>query len=490
WLRGKDLNLRPLGYEPNELPDCSTPHNYPIAIAPARQCLPSPPSRSALVRKHVAPLAWCQNVPAESINRALPAEPEWRHWAWVSPDHSITIYLAFDVVDSINQALAEIAAQPPVRGAEIGGLLLGRSEFKDRLTVWIDHFAHIPCSYRRGASWIVAEEDLDAFAERIAESREPRIVGLFRSHTRKDLFLSRDDIALFSHLFADKSDVFLLVKPFATRPNLGGFFYWEGESIRETGSYREFPFHRRELGGGDPLPAPASSSDWVHDDHFEAPAALAETAKSPPKRVAWMSILLGLITLCLAGFSAYSLYRSQSGKRITTYQSRSGAITQKPTTTPPEGTLRLSASEGERNVTFTWDRTSPIVAATTDGTATITEGSFHTTIDLGPEELRQGRLVYSRPNAISDTVSFRVQLRTGQGEPFSESLRFVSRGPAAAGLEPPKIVRPPKKLRVETKPKVATPPGSQPPAPPVAQTKPADVAAPSKIERPAPRREP
>ena len=26
WLRGWDLNPGPLGYEPNELPDCSTPH--------------------------------------------------------------------------------------------------------------------------------------------------------------------------------------------------------------------------------------------------------------------------------------------------------------------------------------------------------------------------------------------------------------------------------------------------------------------------------
>jgi hypothetical protein len=38
-LRGKDLNLRPLGYEPNELPDCSTPHNHPSVVLPNRQIL-------------------------------------------------------------------------------------------------------------------------------------------------------------------------------------------------------------------------------------------------------------------------------------------------------------------------------------------------------------------------------------------------------------------------------------------------------------------
>ena len=32
WLRGLDLNQRPLGYEPNELPGCSTPHLHLIKV--------------------------------------------------------------------------------------------------------------------------------------------------------------------------------------------------------------------------------------------------------------------------------------------------------------------------------------------------------------------------------------------------------------------------------------------------------------------------
>ncbi len=44
WLRGRDLNPRPLGYEPNELPDCSTPRHCGVTegtaiIAMRRMCV-------------------------------------------------------------------------------------------------------------------------------------------------------------------------------------------------------------------------------------------------------------------------------------------------------------------------------------------------------------------------------------------------------------------------------------------------------------------
>jgi hypothetical protein len=375
------------------------------------------------------------------------------HCLWESPDGQTAVYLAFDVVDSINVAIQDAASSVPIRGAEIGGLLLGKAEKRSRLTVWVDRVEFLPCHYGRGPSFHPDDEDLPDLSR-------PEIAGFFRTHTRKDLFLGPDDQALISRHFNRPEQIALLVKPFQTRANVGGFFVRKDGVINGASSPKEFPFHRRELGGGEPvLRAPASPVTTGRRRDEEDYTGSALPPVESPNRSTLRRAVLAFVALVAAASVTYLLF--ERTKPISPVARRP------PATGSP---LRLSAFEGDHNMTLTWDTQSTAVTSAARGVVEIQEGTFEKKLEIGADQLRAGKIIYSRPVTISDSVAFLLRVYPQTGSPIAESLQIVSNQAAGTGrpAELPIARVPPAVPSKVTEPLVPKPPTATQPIPSVA----------------------
>jgi outer membrane biosynthesis protein TonB len=223
-------------------------------------------------------------------------------YVWEDPGDSIMIQVSLDLVDRLGAAVQQGLGTGP-RGNEIGGILLGRPLPGFRRAVEVEDFELAPCEHLRGASYTLSPKDQRLLSTRLARHTGREVVGYFRSHTRPGMYLDQDDFAVFSYSFSEPWQVFLLVRPSAEGPAMGGFFFWEEGAVNRRSTYRQFPFDSARLAKGDfpitggQLPAAPAARP--------APVLVPKPAERAPRRLPglpWMVVPAIAILFIIAGF--------------------------------------------------------------------------------------------------------------------------------------------------------------------------------------------
>src|SRR4030088_1734167 len=84
-------------------------------------------------------------------------------YVWEVPGKPISIELQFDVIDRVSPDILRGLGALKRRGAEVGGLLLGRVHAGAQTRVIVEDFEPVASEYVTGPSYNLSEKDLAAF---------------------------------------------------------------------------------------------------------------------------------------------------------------------------------------------------------------------------------------------------------------------------------------------------------------------------------------
>jgi hypothetical protein len=310
-------------------------------------------------------------------------------YIWEVPGKQISIRLSLDVVDRLQQDVMRGFGALPRRGAEVGGILLGSSGGAGS-SVCVEDYLLVPIQYKRGPSYRLSDDELHLFQTAVRQSRNP--VGYFRSHTRDGVGLSEEDLDLLSNCFPEPGTIALLIRPFATKPSVAGFYFKEQEAFQDGAPLLEFPFRRSALAPGD-TSAPVRGA---------APPAVAIEAAimRKPRRWPVLPIVLLLIGVLL-GYQA--------------------ALSIRPPRSPYE--LALTVTQSGSDLQLKWDGESPAIRNAPKAILTIEDGSVKST-NLTRSDLQSGSATTYRP--LTKHVRFRLDVFPTARNTISETIDWIS----------------------------------------------------------------
>lgn len=440
------------------------------------------------------------------------------YYVWEVPEKSISVQIFFDVIDRMYPDIMRGLGALKRRGAEVGGILIGRTD-PDSGIVTVEDFEAVPSEYLTGPSYNLSENDRVSFeaaiSRRLSSENGLSVVGFYRSHTRDELFMDDADLAVADRYFPDTGSVFLLIKPYASRTSIGGFFVREDDGINRQSTYLQFPFDRAELGGGAPRPLPPAARNDADrplppytptvepqrptqdvDSEADLRSAVSRSTVARPQlsilaapgeapgdvpASRWRAWMLAPVFVVVAGVAGFFGYRALSVPRV---------APSNPVSVDMALPLKLSVAEKQNQLDVTWDRNANAVVQARRGVLFILDGSNKRELELSGAQMRTGRVLYSR---LSGDVSLRLEVYGDGPEPVTESIRIVSTEQSpqpSADLEP--VARKPRPVSPRpAAPKVAAPAPAKPPVGSVEQAPPPKAEAPPpevELQRPARRK--
>jgi protein TonB len=209
------------------------------------------------------------------------SSPEVLCYTWEVAQKPVAVRLPFPLIDRLESQVVENFRSLSSRGSEIGGLLLGSAAPgsptpSSPTIVTVADFELISCDYSRGPLYRLSDGDMARYQqaiEKYAGGNSARVLGYFRSHTRKGLSLDAEDLSFFEPRFLEPHQLVLLIRPFATKVSSAGIFIRENGKINGETSYREFPFRSSEL----------AASHAGEKSELSAPAAHTAAQSAAPK---------------------------------------------------------------------------------------------------------------------------------------------------------------------------------------------------------------
>jgi hypothetical protein len=363
------------------------------------------------------------------------------YFVWQAPGKPLAVYLSLHVVERLNADVMRGLAAVPKRGAEVGGVLLGSIEPGETTIVRVEDFQAIACAYGRGPSFFLSETEQQllgsvAEEERPADSGVPQAVGYYRSHTREGtMALGPEDLECIGKFFPDVNQVALLVRPFATKVGIAGFF------VRENGSFPgktplEFPFRRREMLGEEaparrsmydrkprnrerreesyevPVQAQVQASDYApaYDYAQDQPTYVEVQPERLPRkqRSPWTWLPIVFIFFVLGAALGYQTAVTLARRAVI----REGATA---------FALRLAAERTGESLSVRWDRDSSAVRVAQRGMLEIVDGSVSKPVPLDTAQLREGSVIYQN---MSRTVRFRLVIFVGENATVNETVTW------------------------------------------------------------------